>query len=612
MNFQSLALAHKVIIFSLLFLASPSAIVAKPTAPEPQPNAKNFPEDGARFPIFSEIAKESGLDFIHFGGISGEYYFSEILGAGGALFDYDQDGDLDVYLVQSHAPACKSAPNSTKSLCPNVTDYKGGIPQDRLYRNDLMVTKAGEPKIRFTDVTKASRIRATGYGMGVATGDFDNDGWPDLYVTNYGSNQLLRNNGDGTFQDITQQAGVDESRWSVSASFLDFDRDGWLDLFVGNYVDFSLENHQPCYAPDGSRDYCSPLTFRAIPCRLFRNRGDGTFEDVSGKSGILKEEAGALGVVNADFNGDGWPDIYVGNDGRPNQLWINQKDGTFLNESFLAGTAVNMDGAAEASMGVDAGDFDNDGDEDLFMTHLLEETNTLYVNDGAGWFQDRSVATGVAVPSQGRTAFGAAWVDVDNDSKLDLIIVNGDVKTIPELAAQGDPLPYHQPNQLLINTGNGKFQDISARAGPAFAFSEISRGAAFGDIDNDGDIDVLVTNNSGPVRLLRNDTDAHNHWLGIRLVDKAGRDALGGRVEIRRPGAPTLWRRARTDGSYASANDPRILVGLGRLSKARVARVFWPDGHVEEWRAMEGGPPMVDRYLTLRKGTGSPPSVMEP
>nr|VFJ96443.1 MAG: Repeat domain-containing protein [Candidatus Kentron sp. LFY] len=609
MNLQSFVPSGKVIVFLSLFfwMLSPTTAVRSAT-PEPllDPHAGGSSSDSLPFAMFSEIAGESKLDFVHFSGISGEFYFSEILGAGGALFDYDQDGDLDVYMVQGHALMCKSAPNSIESPCPDVTDYKGEAPRDRLYRNDLVVTEGGAREIRFTDVTETSRIEATGYGMGVTVGDFDNDGWPDLYITNYGSNLLLRNNGDGTFQDVTKDAGVDEPRWSVSASFLDFDRDGWLDLFVGNYVDFSIENHQSCYAPDGSRDYCSPLTFRPIPCRLFRNRGDGIFEDVSGKSGIAKEDAGALGVVSADFNGDGWLDIYVGNDGRPNQLWINQKDGTFRNEAFLAGTAVNMDGAAEASMGVDAGDFDNDGDQDLFMTHLLEETNTLYVNDGSGWFQDRSIATGIAVPSQGRTAFGTGWSDYDNDGNLDLIIVNGDVKTIPELARKGDPLPYHQPNQLLVNIGNGQFRDISAQAGPAFTLSEISRGAAFGDVDNDGDMDVLVTNNTGFVRLLRNDVGGYNHWLGLRLLDKTGRDALGARIEVQRDNAPALWRRARTDGSYASASDPRILVGLGSSDKVRAVRVFWPGGSKEEWRAPDNGGLSVDRYLTLREGEGSP------
>nr|VFJ58011.1 MAG: ASPIC and UnbV [Candidatus Kentron sp. FM]VFJ62245.1 MAG: ASPIC and UnbV [Candidatus Kentron sp. FM]VFK14192.1 MAG: ASPIC and UnbV [Candidatus Kentron sp. FM] len=558
---------------------------------------------------FSEIAAASGLDFVHFSGMSGEFYFSEILGAGGALFDYDQDGDLDVYLVQSHGAPCEPTIDPDAPRCPAQTEGREPL-RDRLYRNDLARTEDGGQRNHFTDVTQASGIRAAGYGMGAAVGDVDNDGWPDLYVTNHGPNQLFLNNGDGTFTDITRKAGVEAARWSVSAAFLDFDRDGWLDLFVGNYVDSSRKNHGECYAPDGSRDYCSPQSFRPLPCRLFRNRGDGTFEDVSGRSGIIKDYQGALGVIGADFNGDGWVDIYVGNDGRPNQLWLNQWDGTFQNEAFLAGTAVNMDGAAEASMGVDAGDFDNDGDEDLFMTHLTEESNTLYLNDGTGWFQDRSIATGVAASSQGYTAFGTNWFDYNNDGWLDLLVVNGDVRVMANLNRAGDPLPFHQPNQLLANVDAGtgklhdrKFVDITSQAGAAFTLSEISRGAAFGDVDNDGDMDILITNNSGPVRLMRNNLDGAGHWLGLRLLDSSGRDALGARVRIVRKDAPTLWRRSRTDGSYASSNDPRVLVGLGTAAKVMAIGVLWPSGRAEEWKAPAGESLAVDRYMTLREGT---------
>nr|VFJ89153.1 MAG: Repeat domain-containing protein [Candidatus Kentron sp. H]VFJ91236.1 MAG: Repeat domain-containing protein [Candidatus Kentron sp. H]VFJ97688.1 MAG: Repeat domain-containing protein [Candidatus Kentron sp. H] len=591
------------IFLFLLSVLSPPAANASPADPGEAPRA-----------AFSEIAGEAGLDFVHSSGISGEFYFPEILGSGGALFDYDRDGDLDVYLVQSHGLACRPTIDSDDAECPKPAEHRPPPRDplhDRLYRNDLVVAADGTRRVHFTDVTRTSGIRAAGYGMGVAVGDVDNDGWPDLYVTNHGPNQLFRNNGDGTFVEMAEKAGVAGKHWSVSAAFLDFDRDGWLDLFVGNYVNASLKNHEACYAPDGSRDYCSPKTFRPLPCRLFRNRGDGGFEDVSGRSGIIKEYQGALGVVGADFNGDGWTDIYVANDGRPNLLWMNQGDGTFRNEALLAGTAVNMDGAAEASMGVDAGDFDNDGDEDLFMTHLTEESNTLYVNDGTGWFQDRSVAAGVAASSQGRTAFGTRWFDFNHDGWLDLLIVNGDVRVMPNLARTGDPLPFHQTNQLLANVADNKdggrgFVEITDRAGAAFAHSGISRGAAFGDVDNDGDVDILVTNNSGPVRLLRNDLETGNHWLGLHLVDPSGRDALGARVRVEREGAPTLWRRSRTDGSYASSNDPRVVVGLGASHKVKAVRVLWPSGRVEEWKASAGADDLaVDRYLTLREGEGS-------
>ncbi len=544
--------------------------------------------------LFSEMAVAVGLDFVHFNGMSGERYMLETMGAGGALFDYDNDGDLDIYLVQGRMLG------EGKTLADAwFPPRPGQVLADRLYRNDLVIQKDGTRTLRFTDVTAASGISATGYGMGVAAGDFDNDGWVDLYVTHDGSNQLWHNNGNGTFADVTKKAAVDDRRWSVSAAFLDFDRDGWLDLFVGNYVDFTVANHKPCYSPTSAKDYCSPLIYTPVPSALFRNRGNGTFENVAGKAGIIQEFGGALGVVTADFNGDGWVDLYVANDGRPNQLWINQKDGTFQDEAFLSGTAVNMDGAAEASMGVDAADFDNDGDEDLFMTHILEETNTIYVNDGKGWFQDRSVATGLAAASQGYTAFGTAWFDYDNDGWLDLFIANGDVRSIPARVRAGDRYPLDQPNQLLANLGNGRFQEIMSEAGKVFALAEVSRGTAFGDVDNDGDVDVLVTNNNGPVRLLINNVGNRNHWLGLRLVDRSNRDALGARVAVYRSAGAPLWRRARADGSYASANDPRVLVGLGDVNTIRRVRVHWPSGRIEEWIGLT-----VDRYTTLREGEG--------
>jgi hypothetical protein len=470
---------------------------------------------------------------------------------------------------------------------------------DRLYRNDLRIEEDGTRKLSFTDVTDKSGIHAPGYGMGVTAGDYDNDGWTDLYVTNFRDNLLLHNNGDGTFSDVTTKAGVKEARWSVSAAFVDYDRDGWLDLFVGNYVDFSPERHKPCYSRASVQDYCTPLTYRAETDRLFRNRGDGTFEDVSPRAGILKAHGGALGVVAADFNGDRWPDLYVANDGLPNQLWISQRNGTFRDEGFLAGAAVNMDGAAEGSMGVDAADFDGDGDEDLFMTHLLGETNTIYVNDGEGWFEDRSVATGLGTPSQKLTAFGTAWIDYDNDGWLDLFIANGGVIILPRSGEGHDPFALEQPNQLFANLGNGRFRDITSQAGSAFDPVEISRGTAFGDIDNDGDTDLLVTNNNGPARLLLNNVGNRSHWLGLRLLGRSGRDALGARVAVYPTSGRALWRRARAEGSYASSNDPRVLVGLGASTKVARVRVLWPSGRSEEWDALP-----VDRYHILRAGKG--------
>ena len=529
-------------------------------------------------PIFDEVAEKVGLTFRHYNGMTGRFYLPEIMGAGGALFDYDNDGDLDVFLVQGAELESNRKPN--------------GMPrQGKLFRNDL-----DADKLRFTDVTEKSRIRATGYGMGVAVGDINNDGRPDLYVTNLGSNQMYLNKGDGTFEDVTRSSATDDPRWSTSASFLDYDRDGWLDLMVVNYAEFTTTNSPNCYAPTSARDYCTPRVFRAPGNRLFHNKGDGTFEDVTTKAGVDKEFGHGLGVVSADLNDDGWIDIYVADDGDPNQLWINQKNGTFKNEALLAGAAVNRDGKAEAGMGVDVGDFDGNCTDDIFITHLMEETNTLFTNLGEGVFEDRTRETGLGMPGRRFTGFGTLFFDYDNDSWLDLLVVNGAVQLLPELVRKGDPFPLGQPNQLFRNTGNGRFVEIVDQAGPSFQSLEVSRGAAFGDIDNDGDTDVLVTNNNGPIRLLLNQLGNRNQWVGLRVVERSGRDALGAQVDIVVKKNQVLRRRVRTDGSYLSANDPRVLVGLGKLTEVEAVRVQWPDGSVGEWKA-----PPVGRYTSITK-----------
>ncbi len=549
---------------------------------------------GTNNDLFSERAKETGIDFVHFNGMSGEFYYCEMVGGGGALFDYDNDGDLDAYIVQGIMLG------GGKTLADAIFSPTTPFPVDRLFRNDLTVGPNGTARLRFTDVTDSSGLRAGGYGMGVAAADFNNDGWVDLYVLNFGPNQMFRNNGDGTFMDVTEKAGTGNENWSVSASFLDYDRDGKLDLFLGNYVDFRFSNRQECHSASGSVDYCGPMGFQPVPNRLFRNRGNSTFEDVSAQSQIAREYNGALGVVTADFDGDGWPDIYVANDQRPNDLWMNQKNGTFQNNALLAGAALNRDGMAESSMGVDAADFDNDGDEDLFMTHLQSEKNTLYVNDGKGWFKDNSFEANLATSSLPYTAFGTGFFDYDNDGRQDLFVANGEVRTIEVLAGQGDPYPLHQPNQLFRNLGEGRFVEVTEQGGSVFELSEVSRGAAFGDVDNDGDEDVLLFNNSGRARLLINNVGNRNHWLGLRLTGRQNsRDALGTWVGVFRSDGPTLWRRIRTDGSYGSASDPRVLVGLGDSAKVTKVRARWPGGLVEEWTGLT-----VDRYTTLQEGSG--------
>ncbi|HIE91862.1 MAG TPA: CRTAC1 family protein [Acidobacteria bacterium] len=560
----------------------------------PPPAAVTQPPGASRVDEpFVEVAAAVGLDFQHVNGMSGEFYFNEMVGGGVALFDYDNDGDLDIYLVQGHLLGPDIAPGDT-SVEPGLQ----GPVTDRLFRNDL--DGAGNPdSLGFTDVTAESGFDARGYGMGVAAGDIDNDGWVDLYVSNFGPNQLWRNNGDGTFSDRTVASGADDARWSVSSAFLDYDRDGWLDLYVGNYVNYSMANNVECF--HNVRTYCGPDGFVPVPDRLFRNRGDGTFEDATAVSQVGTEYGPALGVATADLDGNGWVDIYVANDLSENRSWMNQGDGTFVNTGLFNGSALNDAGDAEAGMGVDAGDFDGDGDEDLFISHLVTQTNTLYVNDGTGLFEDQSVRTGLGPPSLPFTGFGTAWFDYDNDGWLDVIVVNGAVDLLPSLVQARDPYPLHQTNQLFHNLGNGRFEDVSDRAGAAFESSEVSRGAAFGDIDNDGDMDVVVTNNNGPVRLLLNGTGNQNHWVGLRMVGAStARDMLGTRVAVVTADRAPMWRRVRSDGSYASANDPRVLVGLGATEAVTAIRAVWADGRAEEWSDVT-----VDAWTTLRQGTGT-------
>ncbi len=555
--------------------------------------ACNSKPDAEPEALFVEIAAASGLDFSHFNGMSGERYIAEIMGAGCALFDYDNDGDLDVYLVQG------GMLGPGKGFDDALFPPSEAPPlRDKLFRNDLTVKPNGERALVFTDVTEQSGIAGGAYGMGVAAGDFDNDGWVDLFVANYGPNQLWRNLGDGRFLDVAAEAGLQDARWTVSAAFFDFDGDGLLDLYTGNYLDFDPAQNRSCFK--SFPDYCNPLVYAAQADALHRNLGDGRFEDVSQTSGVGRLAGNGLGAIAADFDGDDDLDLYVANDGQANFLWLNRGAGVFEEAALLSGCALNEGGQPEASMGVDAADFDGDGDEDLFMTHLAGETNTLYVNDGSGFFRDETIGTGLALAGKALTGFGSAWFDYDNDGWLDLFVANGAVTVIEALRERGDPFPLHQPNLLFRNHGGQKFEEISNRAGQAFALSEVSRGSAFGDIDNDGDIDVLITNNNGPVRLLENRVGNRNHWLGVRLFDRRyRRDMAGARVALVRQGRPPLWRRARADASYASANDPRVLFGLGQDARIDAVRVRWPDGRMEQWTGVK-----ADQWVTLYQGDG--------
>ena len=586
---------------AVVLLLLSSMLLAACTAPPPAGDARDAgkaaaaatgaqPEPAAG-EWFTDRARESGIDFVHFNGMTGRFYQPEIMAPGVALFDYDNDGDLDVFLVQGRLLGTGT---------PLIPPPPGSL-TDRLYRNDLETKPDGTRVLHFTDVTSESGLAPRGYGMGVAAGDIDNDGWVDLYLTGFGRSQMFHNNGNGTFSDVTSASGTgDPASWSVSASFVDFDRDGLLDLFVGNYLDYTLQTHTRCFGPSGAPDYCRPEVYRAQPNRLYRNTGNGHFTDVTIASGVASAFGPALGVVGADFNGDGWIDLFVTNDEQENQLWMNQRNGTFVNTALTAGAALGASGERKANMGVDAGDFDADGDEDLFVTELVSQGSSLWVNDGAGNFEEQSARLGIRGPSLPYTGFGTAWFDFDNDGWLDILAVNGDVnQNVKTLSRKDDPFPLGQRKQLFRNIG-GRFEDVSAIAGKVFELVEAGRGAAFGDIDNDGDTDVLVGNGAGPARLLINDIGNRQHWIGLRLVSAPlKRDLVGARVEIIRAGGPALWRRSRADGSYGSANDPRVLAGLGGSTESPRVRVIWPDGKSEEFQSAA-----VDRYTTLTEGTG--------
>jgi enediyne biosynthesis protein E4 len=536
-------------------------------------------------PLFIDAAEQCGVRFVHGSGAAGQFYMPEPMGPGVAVFDYDNDGDLDILFVQGAPVAGGHSP-------------RGG---NRLFRNDGVAN--GVP--RFTDVTTQAGVGLAAVGMGVAVGDIDNDGWLDLYVTNFGPNALYRNRGDGTFEDVTARMSADDPRFSASAAFLDYDRDGFLDLFVTNYVTFTVAGNKVCTDHAGARDHCPPGAYQPVPPRLFHNEGGRRFKDVSDASGVTRAYGAGLGVAVGDLDGDGWPDVYVANDATPNQLWINQHDGTFEDRGLLSGTALSALGRPEGSMGIALGDVDNDGDEDLFVTNIVGESHVLYLNDGHANFDDARTRSGVGAPTASMTGFGTDWLDYDNDGRLDLFIANGAINIVE--GQRGQPNPYRQQNQLLHNEGGGRLVDVSASAGPAFSKLDVARGAAFGDLDNDGDIDVVVTNNNGAARVLLNQQNQPSqrnapaaHWLEVALRAASGnRFGVGARIGFVRSGVATTWRRARSDGSYLSANDLRVHVGLGASEAVDDVVVEWPDAARESF-----GGQRADRILMLMKGTG--------
>jgi hypothetical protein len=543
---------------------------------EPErPVAAFVDERRAGTPWFEECAVARGIDFVHSTGHDGKhFYLPETVCGGAAFFDADGDGDLDAYLVQAGG----------------VVTPREKRPGNRLYLNRGDGT--------FADATQGSGAEDRGYGMGVATGDYDDDGRVDLFVTNLGGNVLLHNEGGGHFTDVTTTAGVGngEAGWSSGAAFFDYDRDGDLDLFVVNYVRWSAKSEHECETALGGLEYCSPKAYAApTPSSLFRNDGGGRFTDVSAAAGLSVTFGNGLGVAIADFDGDGWEDVFVADDGSPNQLWINRHDGTFVDKALTSGCAIDMQGFAKAGMGVIATDFDDDGDCDLLVTNLVDETDSYFRND-AGVFRDRTATAGLGATARPFTRFGAGAYDFDRDGLLDLYVATG---RVARSAAPATSDAYAEENLLFRGVAPGRFEEVLPRGGAARPLIFTSRGAAFGDFDGDGAIDALVVNRDAPASLVRNVAANPGHWLSLAVLEKSGRDALGAVVTVPL-GTRCLTRIVHTTESYCSSSDPRVHVGLGAATSVGPVTVRWVGGETETFDAGA-----VDRVVTLRRGAGT-------
>ena len=525
--------------------------------------------------VFANVTQESGISFRHTNGATAEKYMPETMGSGALFFDYNNDDQLDIFLVNGG------------SLVDSTLASRAS---HALYRNNGDGT--------FQDITPKAGIGKDGYGMGACAADYDNDGWVDLYLTQFGSNFLYRNNGDGTFSDSSDSAGVASPLWSSSCAFADIDNDGYLDLYVVNYVDFALDNHKYCGSHiQGLRSYCHPNVYKGLPDVLYRNNGNGTFTDITNAAAVYSSDGKGLGVAFGDYNNDGWVDIYVANDSVANFLYKNQGDGTFTEVALWTGTAVDGNGPPEASMGIDWGDVNNDGLLDLFVTNLNTETHTLYSNALDGFFTDVTWQAGLGGPTFPFVGFGTAFLDDDNDGDLDVIIAQGHI--LDNVNQSRDNISYPQRNLLFHNDGSGIFKEVSMNPDANFSKKKVSRGLAVGDIDNDGDLDVLINNCNQTADLYRNEQRNENHWLIIKTYGtKSNRDGIGAQLRLT-AGGTTQVREVRAGSSYQSQNDLRVHFGLGKTLRIDRLELRWPSGRVEAFTNLK-----VDQILKIREGEG--------
>ena len=522
---------------------------------------------------FSSIAASAGIQFRHENGVTSDKYLPETMSAGALFFDYDNDGWLDIFLVNGGSFSDKT---------------KAARAQHRLYRN----TGGGT----YRDVTASSGIEVSGFGMGACSADYDNDGWADLYVTSVGGNRLYHNTGKNGFADVTLKAGVAAGMWSSSCAFGDIDNDGFADLYVTRYVDFAPENNRYCRF-DKLVAYCHPNVYNPMHNILYRNKGDGTFTDNSRESGIGAVAGNGLGVVFGDYDNDGWSDIYVANDSTPSFLFHNKGAGVFEEVGLRAGVAVGTSGKPLAGMGTDMGDIDGDGLLEIFVTNLSEQTHSLYRNLGKGLFDNITFPSGVGKATLPFVGFGTSFVDYDNDMDLDLAIVNGDV--IDNIDDLKDQRSYKQLNLLLQNDGSGKFREVGAVSGPGFALKKASRALAVGDIDNDGDLDLLIANVGDTADLLRNDGGNRENSLLIRTVgSKSNRDGIGARLKLT-IGKKVLLRYVKAGSSYLAQNDLRVHFGMGNVPRADGLEIVWPSGVVDVLPDIA-----ANQIVTVREGQG--------